>query len=317
MALPLPALDLNASLAPFAVVAIAMVAITVLVLGLVRPRDGRPPLVTQALLTLAVIGGGSVLLLALLFVFLDPNGTVAWTWVLLAFNFMMTVPVGLWFVGHLIFRDRRVAEQGWTWPASIGVAVTGSEVLMGLLFAVGAAPGPLGPGRALAFGLSSAWFFWSMAGIMAALVLWAPLSRLARAGGRALVLVAIVAPWVAPYPLLGGLATTAVMGGAFFVLVRELARGSPAGDEAGLLLGLGAAFLAMALAGLAVAVSGGSDLGVIAFGATMGLVMVAEVSYLLRRTYLARPVGAVARPPVASPSVPDLGTTPPGPVGGP
>ena len=295
MELPLPALDVSTGLLPFAVVAVAMVAVTVLVLGLVRPSDGRPPLVTQVLLAVAVVGGGSVLLLALLFVFLDPDGTTAWTWVLLAFNFMMMVPIGLWFVGQIVFRDRRIADRGWAWPLGIGVAVTGSEVLMGLLFAVGGTSGG-GAAGALALGLSSVWFFWSMAGVMAPLVAWAPLSAVGRAGGWSLVAVTATAPWVRPHPLVGGVAMAALMVGAFVLLLRPIWRGTVGRADGPLLLALGGAFLAMTTCGLAVAVTGGAQPAVLAFGATMALVMVAEVGYLLRRSY-----GAVT---------PSLGVTP-------
>jgi len=314
MELPLPSFDVTAALVPFAVVAVGMVALTVLVLGLVRPRDGRPPLVTQVLLAVAVVGGGSVLLLALVFVFLDPNGTSAWTWVLLAFNFMMVVPVGLWFIGHILFQDRRIADGDWLWPASIGVAVTGSEVLMGLLFVVGGA-GAVGTARAFALGVSSVWFFWSMAGVMAPLVAWAPLSPVARAGGWSLVVAASVAPWVRPYPLVGGAAMAVVMASAFVAFLRPLWRGTADDSEARLLLSLAAAFLTMTSGGLAVAMSGGSDAAVLAFGATMALVMVGEVTYLLRRSYSFGPaVPSRALDPLASTSVDPSGARPGHPV---
>ena len=292
MGLPLPALDVNAGLAPFAAVAVPMVVVTVLVLGLVRPADGRSPLLTQLLLAISVIGGGSVLLLALLFVFLDPNGTTAWTWVLLAFNFMMMVPLGLWFVGQIVFRDRRAPPGDWRWPVGLGLAVTGSEVLMGLVFVVGGAGGGVGPLPALALGLSSVWFFWSMAAVMAPLVLWAPLSPTARTGGWALVLAAVVGPWVRPFPLLGGAAMAALMGAALGALLRPLWRGAVAAPDARLLLGLAAAFFAMSTSGLAVAVSSGADGEVLAFGATMAVVMIAEVSYLIHRGHAPRALGA-------------------------
>jgi hypothetical protein len=285
MSWPLPSLDVSAGLAPFVAIAAPMVAVTVLVLGLVRPTDGRAPLVTQVLLAVAVVAGGSVLLLALLFVFLDTNGTTAWTWVLLAFNFMMMVPLGLWFVGQVVFRDRRIVPRSWLWPVGLGAAVTGSEVLMGLLFAVGGASGPLSVGRAFALGLSSVWFFWSMAGVMTPLVVWAPLSRVGRPAGWALVAASVVGPWVRSYPLEGGVAMALLMTGAFVALLRPISRGSAAGADVPLLLALGGAFVAMTASGLAVAVSGGSDAAVLGFGAVMALVMVGEVSYLLRQSY--------------------------------
>jgi hypothetical protein len=317
MDLPLPAFDVNAGLLPFVAVAVPMVAVTVLVLGLVRPSDARPPLVTQLLLAVAVVGGGSVLLLALLFVFLDPNGTNAWTWVLLAFNFMMMVPLGLWFIGHIVYQDRRVAEGSWLWPAGLAVAVTGSEMLMGLLFALGGASGAIGTLAALSEGLSSVWFFWSMAGVMAPLVLWAPLSSVGRAGGWALVAAAAVAAWVRPYPLEGGAAMAGLMAVAFVAFLRPLWHGTVARADGPLLLGLIGAFLGMASSGMAVALSAGSSPAVLAFGATMALVMVAEVSYLLKRTY-ATGLGAMSPTSVPGTTVPaEASTARPGPSAGP
>ncbi len=311
VAWPLPAVDVSGGLGPFAAIAVAMVTIAIVVLGLVRPTDGRPPLVTQLLLALAVIAGGSLLLVALLFVFLDTNGTTSWTWVLVAFNFMMMTPVGLWFVGHILYEDRRVVAGDWTWPVSLGVAVTGSEVLMGLLFAVGARGGDIGAGPALTLGLSSVWFFWSMASVMGPLVLWAPLSPVGRTGSWALVAAAVLGPWVRPYPLVGGVAMSAAMAGALFLLVRPIWRGTARAADGRLLAGLGLAFLAMTSAGLAVAVSSGAGVAVLVFGTVMAGVMVAEVSYLLRRSYatvasLALP--APSREPI--PSGPSAGPSP-------
>lgn len=315
MPLPLPSLDVSAGLVPFAAIAAPMVAITVAVLGLVRPTDGRAPLVTQMLLAVAVVAGGSVLLLALLFVFVDTNGTTAWTWVLLAFNFMMTVPVGLWFVGHIVFEDRRIAPGGWLWPATLGLAVTGSEILMGLLFAVGGASGAIPAERALALGLSSVWFFWSMAGVMAPLALWAPLSRVGRSGAWALVAAASVGPWVRSYPLEGGAAMAALMATAFVLLLRPLWQGEVAGSDGPLLLALAGAFAAMSAAGLSVAATGGSDPAVLSFGTVMALVMIGEVSYLLRRIHTPASPGRVPAVDVGRPA--GAPASRPGPVPGP
>ncbi len=294
MALPVPAFDVDAGLLSFVVIAVAMVVITIAVLGLVRPKDGRPPLVTQALLALAVVGGGTLLLVSLMFVFIDTNGTTSWTWVLVAFNFMMMVPVGLWMIGHIVFEDRRISVRAWLWPAAFGLAVTGSEILMGVLFAVGGAAGAIRPVDAVAFGLSSVWFFWSMAAVMAALVLWAPLTPVGRAGSWALVLAATIGPWVRPYPLVGGLAMAALMGAAFVGVLRPLLEGRAVAQDAPLLVGLSAAFLGMTATGLSVAATGGSVPAVLAFGVTMTAVMIAEVSYLIRRTFVL--AGAAAAP---------------------
>ncbi len=286
MQFPLPPLGVTDGLLPFAAVALSMIAITVFVFGQVLPRDGRAPLVTQMLLALAVLGGGSVLLLSLVFVFLNPDGTSAWTWVLLAFNFMMMAPAGIWFIGLIVFRDRRVQVTDWTWPAAIGLVTTGSEVLMGLLFVIGA-PSP--PGTVLAtvaLGLSSIWFFWSMAAIMFALLLWAPLAPIERGALAALTVSAALGPWVTVDPLVGGAAMAVLMVGIFAYLVRALSRSARAhAAEASLLVGLAVAFLAMALTGTAIAATGGSEVAVTSFGAVMAAVMTAEIAYLVRRFY--------------------------------
>jgi hypothetical protein len=285
MDVPLPPLSVNAALLPFVIVAISMIAVTIFLLGQVLPADGRPPLVTQMVLALSVLGGGSVLLLSLVFVFLNPNGTDAWTWVLLSFNFMMMFPAGIWFVGLILFRDHRIDLGGWLWPVTISLVTTGSEAIMGVLFAIGGsavAPTAL---ESLALGLSSIWFFWSMAAVMAALVLWAPLARTERSALVALTASAVLAPWVTTVPAFGGAAMGGLMVVVFLLLVRALARGQVGRAEVPLLFGLAGAFLAMALAGFFVAAAGGAPVSALAFGATMGIVMGVEIAYLFRRFY--------------------------------
>jgi hypothetical protein len=290
---PLPPLGVDASLAPFAAIAILMIGVTIFVFGKALPSDGRPPLVTQMALALAVLGGGSVLLLSLVFVFLNSDQTAAWTFVLLAFNFMMMGPAGLWFIGLVIFRDRRIAPRDWTWPVALAAMTTGSEVLMGFLFALGNETTALPVVHTLALGVSSVWFFWSMAAIMAALVLWAPLARVERYALVALTLAAALGPWVTTFPLVGGAAMTVLMVGVFGILVWTLSsRPSVRPDELGLLVGLGIAFLAMAAAGLGLVATAGAPAAVLAFGAVMALVMTVEIAYLLRRYY----IGSSERP---------------------
>ena len=313
MPLLLPPLGVTDALAPFAAVAISMIAVTVFVFGQVLPRSGRAPLVTQMLLALAVLGGGSVLLLSLVFVFLNPDGTSAWTWVLLAFNFMMMAPAGIWFIGLIVFRDRRVRVDDWSWPVVIALVTTGSEVLMGLLFVIGSSSPPSSVLAIFALGLSSVWFFWSMAAIMFALLLWAPLAPIERGALVALTLSAVMGPWVTVYPLVGGAAMAVLMIGVFGYLVRALSRSARARPtEASLLVGLAVAFLVMALTGTAIALTAGSDLSVVAFGGVMSVVMSAEIAYLVRRFYLGPPAApwihrapdedepAAAVPPLAS-----------------
>lgn len=292
MFLPLPSVVFNSSLVSFAIIALSMIGITIFLLGKVLPPNGVPPLVTQMVIAVAVLAGGSLLLLSLLFVFLNPNGAEAWTFVLLAFNFMMMFPAGIWFVGLILFRDRRVDAASWFWPVTLALVATGSEALMGVLFAYGAVGGPAATLPALATGLSSVWFFWSMAAVMAALLVWAPLGVVERWALLTLTGSTVLAPWVTTYPTLGGISMSLLMGVTFLALLRAFLRGRIAPDEGRLLVALAAAFLAMAGAGLLVAASGGAVLAVLTFGTVMGVVMGVEVAYLIRRYYR----GRIARP---------------------
>jgi hypothetical protein len=296
MAIAIPGMGLSGSLLPFVIVAVAMVVITIAVLGMVLTGDRLRPLVTQMLLALTVIVGGSLLLLALLGAMLTPGSVSAWTWVLVAFNGMMAVPPGLWFIGQIVLRDRRVGAGGWGWPLAFGVATTGSEVLMGVLFAVGGLDGPRAFASALAQGLSSVWFYGSMVAVMGALLVWAPLSRVERIGLLALVGGAAAGPWIVVYPAVGGVAVAAVMGAAWAGLAGPMRRGSIASSEARLWLALAAAFAGMAVGGLALAVDRGGLGAELAFGSWMALVMAGEVAFLVRRTSdpLARPTGTRA-----------------------
>ncbi len=285
MLVPIPGFSSDAALAPFAGVAAAMVAITIVVLGLVLSGERRAPLLTQMLLAFAVVAGGSVLLLALVFAFVNPAAYSAWTWVLTAFNFMMTVPIGLWFIALVVYHDRRVAEDGWLWPVALGAAATGSEVFMGVLFAVADPGGTSSLLGRLALGLSSVWYFWSMSAVMAGLLLWARLRPAERTVALGLLASAFVAPWVGAFPLAGGLLFAGVMALVVALLLRLLLRRRVAPEEAPFLLGISLAFVAMTLAGLGLAGGGGSTVPRIAFGTVMGVVMTGEVAFLVRSCY--------------------------------
>jgi hypothetical protein len=298
MDLPLPQVAFNDSLTSYAVVAIAMVAITIFVLGKILPADHHPPLVTDMLLALSVLGGGTVLMLSLVLVFVTPDGTTAWTWVLLAFNFMMMAPAGLWFISLILFRDRRVDTSDPVWPVALALVTTGSEVLMGFLFALGAPTSPPPAAVVVASGLTSTWFFWSMASVMAALIVWAPLERVERESLIALAVATVLAPWVTAYPTLGGAAMAALMTLVFLALVRYLLQHRVRVETLGLLFGLAVAFLAMALAGVGLAVDRGAVPATLAFGGVMAVVMGVEAAYLIRRFY----TGPPGRPWLARPS---------------
>lgn len=285
MAELVPGFEVNGVLGPFVAIAVAMVVITVVVLGLVLALERRPPMLTQMLLAVAVVGGGNLLLLALVFAFVNPNGTDAWTWVLLAFNFMMAVPVGLWFVALIVYHDRRVGVDGWLWPLALAASTAASEVLMGVLFAVGEANGAIGLLPSLGGGLSSVWYFWSMGAVMAGLLAWARLSPTERTVAWGLFGAALLAPWVGAFPEVGGLALAAVMATIVAVVLRRLLARRVRRSEAPFLFGISLAFVAMTLSGLGLVASGGSDVGRLAFGSVMGLVMTAEIAYLVRSCY--------------------------------
>lgn len=285
MDVPLPPLALPPDPLSYVIIALAMVGITIFILGKVLPADGRPPLLTQWTLGLSVIFGGSVLMMSLLYVFLNSNGTTSWTLVLLAFNFMMMAPVGVWFVSLILFHDRRVSARNPLWPALLAIDTAGVEVLMGVLFAYGGSAAPLSVLATIAGGLTSLWFLWSMAAVMAAALLWAPVSPIEQGGFVALTLAAVVAPWVPAYPTIGGILMAVLMGGVSAVLVRRLARGRAAPQEARFLLGLASAFLAMTAGGIAIAATQGSPIAASAFGGVMALVMGIESTYLYWRFY--------------------------------
>ncbi len=285
MALFLPSLALDTTLVPFATIAIAMIGVTIFVFGKMLPSDGQPPLLTHALLALSVLVGGSLLLLSLVFVYLDPNGADAWTWVLMAFNGMMMPPVGIWMIGVILFRERRIGTAGWTWPALLAITTAGSEATMGILFVLAPASSPPSALLTLAGGLTSIWFFWSMSAVMLALLLWAPLSRVERLALLALGASAVVAPWVTAFPTVGGAAMGAIMAVIFLRLLAPLRRLEVRVAEVGVLFGLAVAFLVTAIAGFAVAATGGAAVADLAFGGTMGVVMAVEIAYLFRRFY--------------------------------
>jgi hypothetical protein len=301
----LPPLDLTVGFLPFAVVAISMIGVTIFVLTQLLPREGGTVPLTSMTFGLSLFGGSSILLLALLWVFIDPNGTTAWTWVLVSFNFMMMGPAGLWFVSLIVFRDRPVDARSWLWPGVIALATVGSEVLMGVLFAVGGGNAPTTLVGGLALGLSSVWFDWSMGAVMLALLLWLPLQGLARGSLGALTAVAFIAPWVVAVPAVGAAAMAVVMAAVFGLIYRRLSSRTMLGPaDLRIPFGLALAFAFMVAAQVAIVASPGSDVAALAFGGTTAVVMSAEVAFVLhrsldsyhtdiKRVQVARPSGAV------------------------
>jgi hypothetical protein len=311
MSLPLLPLTVNVALLPFAFVAVSMIVVTIFVLSQLLPRDRSPTPLTSMTIGIAALGGGTVLLLALLFVFIDPNGTTAWTWVLLAFNFMMMGPAGLWFVSLMTFRDRTIDRRSWTWPVVLALITTGSEVLMGILFAIAGDAVTPSLTASLAGGLTSVWFYWSMAVIMAALLFWLPIRGVVRGTLAALTAGAVLAPWVTATPELGVLGMAVLMAGALALLYRHLARhGQPTLADLRVLTGLGAAFAVMVAAQAAVVLAPSSEFAALAFGTAMAVVMGGEIASVARHAI--SPEGPV--PGIAWPGAGSVGIPLPGPA---
>jgi hypothetical protein len=281
MSFPLPPLSVNVALLPFAIVAASMVVVTIFVLTQLLPRDRAPTLLSSMTIGLAALSGGSVLLLALLFALVSPDGSTAWTWVLLAFNFMMMGPAGLWFVSVVAFRDRAIDRGSWVWPVVLALVTVGSEVLMGVLFALGGGRTSLGLVGALAGGLTSVWFDWSMAAVMASLVLWLPLRGLVRGTLGALTAAAALAPWVTAVPEAGVAGMAVLMAVVLALLYRHLSGGRTVRlPDLRVLFWLAVAFAVMSAAQAAVVIAPTSPVAALVFGAAMAIVMGAEVAFV-------------------------------------
>jgi hypothetical protein len=284
MEFPLPPLDVTTAFLPFAAVALSMIGITIFVLAMLLPRRRSELALTTMIIGVTELAAGSVLLLALLWCFIGPDGTTDWTWVLVAFNFMMVFPAGLWFVSLIVYRDRKVDWNSWVWPATLALVVVGSEVMMGILFAVGGGSVVATVPSALANGLSSIWFDWSMGAVMLALLLWLPVRGAARGSLAALTGAAFVAPWVVATPLPGAVGMAGVMTATFLLLYRHLAgRPSLGSSDARIVFGIAVAFALMVAAEVAVVAMPGSDMAALAFGGTMAFVMAGEVAFVARK----------------------------------
>jgi hypothetical protein len=285
MEIPLPPSDISVAFLPFAAVALSMIVVTIFVLVMLMPRDRTLIALTTMTIGIAALAGSSVLLLALLFVFLNPNGDTAWTWVLVAFNFMMMFPAGLWFVSLIVFEDRKVDWRTWLWPAALALSVVGSEVLMGVLFAVGGGNAPTTYAAAFALGLSSIWFDWSMGTIMLALLVWLPVRGLVRGSLAALTAAAFLAPWVVATPLPGAIGMAVLMVAVFGLLYHHLHATAPIrSSDLRVVLGLAGAFAVMVTSQVAIVADPGSYAAALAFGSAMAVVMGMEVAFVVRES---------------------------------
>lgn len=263
------------------VVAVAMIVAEVFILTQILPRSGPPPPLTRMVIGSTALLGSSGVLMALLGAYLQSNLN-SYSIVLLAFNGMMLMPPGLWFVSLIVFEDRKIRPQSWFWPIAITAIASSAELLMGLFFSV-AAGTPLATASVLAATLTSVWYLWSMASAMVALLLWVRLPRGVRDPLLGLAAAGVVAPFVPVDPLLGAILMTGGMAATVPYVLRGIRTGSPAGAEAGrVLTGVVAAFLAMSVGGFALAVAPGSVLALLAFGLVMAGAMTGEFLFLVR-----------------------------------
>ncbi|MCI4332249.1 MAG: hypothetical protein L3K01_00735 [Thermoplasmata archaeon] len=280
------------------IVAVVMIVAEVYILTQILPRSGPPPAMTRMVIGSTALVGSSGVLMALLGAYLQSNLNT-YSVVLLAFNGMMLLPPGLWFISLIVFEDRKIRAESWFWPLAITAMASSAELLMGLFFSV-AAGVPLATASVLAGTLTSVWYLWSMASAMVALLLWVRLDRAVRDPLLGLAAAGVVAPFVPVDPLVGAALMTGGMTLTLLVVFRGIRHGHPAGAEAGkVLTGVVAAFFAMSVAGFGLALAPGSVLALLAFGGVMAAAMTAEFLFLVRAGL--RP-GAANAAPLAHPS---------------
>ncbi|MCI4336698.1 MAG: hypothetical protein L3K17_05830 [Thermoplasmata archaeon] len=283
-----------------------------------RPHLGDVVLIAGLLLT------AIFLWLSLVYAAISPSAG-AWIAVFLALNSMMVV-VSAWFIAVMLRAEERpVAPRGWTWPTAFTALVLGNELAMAVAFVlIQTGPDPyLGSGGAGVVGLladasTSIWFFWSMLGTMAVLVVWVRFPRGERTALLGLTASAAIGPWVVAAPLEGAVGMAGLMAVVFWLLFRELGSDlSPSylNVARGVILG----FTVMAVAEAAFFFDPSSPWAPVPFAvATLG-VMGAELLFLSRRA-LVRPVAGTLPEPFApsapAPSDASSSSVPDSPAGG-
>jgi hypothetical protein len=262
-------------------VAVTMIVAEVYILLQILPRSGPPPAMTRMVIGSTALIGSSGVLMALLEAYLQSNLNT-YSVVLLSFNGMMLLPPGLWFVSLIVFEDRKIRSESWFWPLAVTAMASSAELLMGLFFSV-AAGVSLDPASVLAGTLTSVWYLWSMASAMVALLFWVRLDRGVRDPLLGLAAAGVVAPFVPVDPLAGAALMTGGMAVTLLFVFRGIRTGRPAGADAGrVLTGVVAAFFAMSVAGIGLALAPGSVLALLGFGGVMAAAMTAEFLFLVR-----------------------------------
>jgi hypothetical protein len=263
------------------IVAVAMIVAEVFILVQILPRTGPPPAKTRMVIGSTALLGSSGVLMALLGAYLQSNLN-SYSVVLLAFNGMMLMPPGLWFVSLIVFEDQTIRTRGWFWPVAITAMASSAELLMGFFFSVVAGTPLLVP-NALAATLTSVWYLWSMAAAMVALLIWIRLERAVRDPLLGLAAAGIVAPFVPVDPLVGALLMTGTMAATILLVLQGVRAGRPSGPAAGRVFnGVVAAFLVMSAAGFVLALAPNSVTALLEFGIVMAVVMTAEFLFLVR-----------------------------------
>ncbi|MHB1434623.1 MAG: hypothetical protein ACYCPN_00270 [Thermoplasmata archaeon] len=264
---------------PYALVAIPMVVVEVYLLTQLVPRSGPPPTLTRMLIAGSALIGSAGLLMACLYVILSPNYST-YTAVFWAFNFMMMAPLGFWVIGVILLRDRPMNPRNPFWPILVALLATTAEILMGVLFTVGASDlFALLP--VMAGTLTTIWFLWSMVAAMVAMLFWIPLAPSVRRPLLGLTLSGVVAPWVVVAPVTGSILMTGAMFVTFGLLAYQAWSTPPSsGSGLGLSGWIVLSFLAMSVAGYLVALMPGPPV-TLGFGLVMATVMTGEFAFIL------------------------------------
>ncbi|MHB8351745.1 MAG: hypothetical protein ACYDFT_03505 [Thermoplasmata archaeon] len=281
-----PFVSLSAALVPTAIVVVVMVAVEVFLLVHILPRRGPPPTLAHMVVITSALLGSSGLLMSIAAAFLNSN-LDSYTIVLLFFNFMMLGPPSLWLVSVIVFRDGRVDPRRRFWPIAVALMATFAEILMGLVFAIGDGVS-LDVVPLAAATLTSPWFLWSMAGAMFALLIWVRFDGWLRGPLAGLSASTVAAALVPSYPAPGAALMAAIMAVTFLGVYRYRSPTAPIPAERVVeVLWIVAAFLAMTLSGLFLALEPGLPAVTLLFGGVMTVVMGGEL-YFVARTSLLR-----------------------------
>ncbi|MGI0150720.1 MAG: hypothetical protein ACREC5_02140 [Thermoplasmata archaeon] len=296
-----PFAALSPDLFPAAIVVVGMLVVEVFLLVHILPRRGpAPTLALMVVLTSALLGSAG-LLLAVGAAFLNSNLN-SYTIVLLFFNFMMLGPPSLWLVSVLVFHEDRIDPGRRFWPLAIALLATVAEVLMGFVFVIGTG-GSLRPVPLAAATLTSPWYLWSMASAMFALLLWVPFERALKLPLLGLAASTVAAPLVPAFPAPGAALMAAVMALTFLGIFGSGRPAVPAAAERVVqVMWIVAAFLAMTLSGLFLALTPNSTVAVLLFGSVMTAVMAGELYFVARSALVRLTVVPAIRPRAPAPA---------------